>query len=180
MINEFRIPWEKYGLITYLAKKVAEFNIQFGKTSLQKIIYILQEIYNVNVGYNYIFYNYGPYSAELANDLDYVAALNGVEVSWVSSGGYSIKPDTDTDSFIEKSEAFLEKNKDSINEAINEFGQYTAKELELRATIIYLIREYNDSITEKELIKQVNELKPYFSLDKIEYTIKELKQKEII
>ena len=103
MLVEFKVPWEKYGTISYLAKAMECYNVQFGKTSLQKIIYILQEIYDVKIGYSYTLYNYGPYSADLANDLEYIAALKGVKISWVNSGGYRIRPDSAADAFINKS-----------------------------------------------------------------------------
>jgi uncharacterized protein YwgA len=122
MVNEFKIPWEKYGIIAYLAKAMKHINVQFGKTFLQKMIYILQEIYGVKAGYRYILYNYGPYSEDLASDLDYVAALNGVDVSWVNTGGYSIKPYSDVNIFIDKSKAFLDSYKNEINEVIQTFG----------------------------------------------------------
>jgi len=129
MINEFRIPWEKYGVISYLAKAMNNKDAQFGKTSLQKIVYILQEIYGVDIGYQFILYNYGPYSADLATDLEYVAALNGVDVSWVNTGGYRIKPDLEADVFIEKSKIFLDENKEKIEEAINTFGNLSANRI---------------------------------------------------
>ena len=79
MMVDFKVPWERYGIISYLAREMERFDVQFGKTSLQKIIYILQETYDVRIGYSYILYNYGPFSAGLANDLDYVAALKGLK-----------------------------------------------------------------------------------------------------
>jgi hypothetical protein len=38
MLVEFKVPWEKYGTISYLAKAMECYNVQFGKTSLQKIV----------------------------------------------------------------------------------------------------------------------------------------------
>ncbi|MGB3924866.1 MAG: hypothetical protein WBL14_00690 [Caldicoprobacterales bacterium] len=179
MVKNYRVPWERYGVIAYLAKVMEEYNVQFGKTSLQKIIYILQEIYDVKIGYPYTLYNYGPYSADLANDLNYIAALKGVKVSWVSTGGYSIKPDVVADDFINRGIDFINSNKDKIKSALDVFGRLTAKELELRATIVYFYKEYGIQ-DEHQIAQQVHEIKPYFSLKKIEETIHELKEKAII
>lgn len=174
MAVEFKVPWEKYGTISYLAKAMERYNVQFGKTSLQKIIYILQEIYDVRIGYSYTLYNYGPYSADLASDLDYIAALKGVKISWVNTGGYRIKPDSAADAFINKSQSFIKANKAKIDKALETFGNLTAKELELRATIIYFYREYDEE-DKSELTYKVHQLKPYFSIEKIGATIAELR-----
>ncbi len=174
-----RIPWEKYGIIAYLAKAMDGHDAQFGKTSLQKIIYILQEVYQVNVGYKFILYNYGPYSADLATDLEYIAALNGVDVSWVNTGGYRIKPDSDVDTFIEKSKDFLDKHKNDIDKAIETFGNLSAKELELRATIIYFVNDCGIR-EDSEVTDKIHQLKPYFKEDKIRSTIEELKSLGVI
>lgn len=175
MDKMYKIPWQKYGIISYLAKEMKDLNVQFGKTSVQKMIYILQEIYKVNIGYKYILYNYGPYSPDLASDLDYIAALDGVEISWVNSGGYDIKPGRKNDIFIEKSSSFIEENKERIEEALKIFGKYNTKELELRATIIYIIREY-DELEIDELAEKVHNLKPYFSAEKVKLTVQELQE----
>lgn len=179
MDKMYKIPWEKYGMISYLAKQMQETTTQFGKTSLQKLIYILQEIYKVNIGYKYILYNYGPYSPDLASDLDYVAALNGVNISWVNSGGYEIKPGTDNQIFIEKSHDFINLNEEKIKEALKVFGNYNAKELELRATIIYIVNVYNEQNLDR-LAEKVHDLKPYFSYERIRAAVMELQEKELL
>lgn len=175
----YKIPWHKYGIIAYLAKKMQGLNTQFGKTSIQKLIYILQEIYEVNIGYKYILYNYGPYSQDLASDLDYVAALDGVTISWVNSGGYDIKPGAENKVFIEKINPFINLNKEKIDQALAEFGRYNAKELELRATIIYMVREYNEQNID-EIADKVHDLKPYFTCERIKSAVVELQEKGLL
>lgn len=179
MVVDFKVPWEQYGMISYLAREMEKFNVQFGKTSLQKIIYILQEIYNIDIGYSYILYNYGPFSADLASDLDYAAALKGVEVSWANTGGYSIKSGIDANAFIDKSRSFIDSNKEKIKEALDIFGEMTAKELELRATIIYFVRKYSEE-DEHHIAAKIHQLKPYFDEEQIRETVTELRNNNII
>lgn len=45
---------------------------QFGKTVLQKLVYLLTTIYVVPTGYEHTLYTYGPFSAELASDVETV------------------------------------------------------------------------------------------------------------
>ena len=55
----------------------------------------------------------------------------------------------------------MESYKNEINDAVETFGGLTAKELELRATIIYFIKECGVK-EDLELINKVHELKPIF------------------
>lgn len=179
MTIDYKVPWERYGMIAYLAHAMQSYDVQFGKTSMQKIMYILQEIYNVKTGYSYTLYNYGPYSAELANDLNYVAALKGVEVSWINTGGYSITPDIATKTFYEKSRCFIENNKNKVQKALDYFGGLSAKELELKATIIYFFKQ-NSTQSAQCVAEQIHQLKPYFSKEAIQEAIDELKNDKIV
>lgn len=179
MVIDFKVPWEQYGMISYLTGEMEKFNVQFGKTSLQKIIYILQEVYDISIGYTYILYNYGPFSADLASDLDYVAALKGVEVSWANTGGYSIKSGIDANAFIGKSKSFVDSNEGKIKRALDIFGGMTAKELELRATIIYFVKKHDES-DENNIAVKIHQLKPYFDEEQIRETVIELKNNSII
>jgi uncharacterized protein YwgA len=179
MALEFKVPWEKYGIISYLAKVMEDFHVQFGKTSLQKIVYILQEVYGIKTDYSYTLYNYGPYSFDLASDLDYIAALKGVEVSWVNTGGYNIKPGDATNIFIDKSQSFISSNKTNIKKALDIFGRLHAKELELQATIIYFFKEFAGR-DEQFISYQIRLLKPYFSEKRIRSAIDELRKSKVI
>ncbi|MGB4289543.1 MAG: restriction endonuclease, partial [Dethiobacteria bacterium] len=59
-------PWERYGLIVELTVRMQAISPQFGKTAIQKMIYLLQAVYTVDYGYEYSFYTYGPYSFDLS------------------------------------------------------------------------------------------------------------------
>ena len=75
MRAQFMEKWDQYGLIAELALRLKGVSRQFGKTALQKLFYILQEVYRVPLGYDYTLYNYGPYSEELADDLVFLASM---------------------------------------------------------------------------------------------------------
>ncbi|NLS45772.1 MAG: hypothetical protein GX969_08570, partial [Firmicutes bacterium] len=46
-------PWERYGLIVELTGRIQDVSSQFGKTAMQKMVYLLQAVYEVEFGYNY-------------------------------------------------------------------------------------------------------------------------------
>jgi len=180
----FDIPWHKYGTVSYLAKKLPDKSPQFGKTILQKIVYILQEIYKVPCGYNYSLYTYGPYCGELSNDLDYVSFLNGVNVDWEPfPGGYEISAGEKCDHIIEKAGEFIKSYNDEIDMAIQKFGKSSAKDLELISTIIYVERyakRTGESISIDEIINEVEEIKPKFDRSEIKKKVEILSKERTI
>lgn len=181
--STFSIPWEKYGLITELTGLGQQYSPQFGKTALQKLVYLLQEVYNVPVGYEFNLHTYGPFSAELLSDLDYVAFLDGIEIDWVASGGYSISEGNKAQDVRERAGEFLAKYKEQICSIVNEFGNLTAKELELRSTLIFVQKQamkQGETISDKDLTRYVHEIKPHFSMPAIESAVEELKSKRLL
>jgi len=180
----FNELWNRVGLITKLTKELADTGTQLGKTAMMKYMYILQEVFDVPLGYRFSLYTYGPYCSDVLSDLDYTEVLGGVRICPVDAGmgGYSIRPTDGTDEYIKKSESFLSENEESINTVIKLFGGMTARELELRSTIIYLYKTYlqNDwKIGKDEIAENVQELKPYFSIGEIRKAYDELKKMRI-
>ena len=74
------LPWDKYGIIIELVRRLQDKSPQIGKTVMQKMVYLLKEIYNVPCGYEYSLYTYGTYSAELTSDVEAVAAMKGLDL----------------------------------------------------------------------------------------------------
>lgn len=171
--------WIRVGLISYLAKKLEQIKAQFGKTAVMKYLYILQEVFNVQLGYEFSLYTYGPYCSDVLSDLDYTEAIDGVKIYSVGSGtgGYCIKPSHKTDEYIKKSKDFLSENIEHINNVIELFGDMSARDLELRTTIIYLYKNYLKNkweIDSNEIATDVRELKPYFSIEQIVHAYNQL------
>lgn len=136
--------WNRYALIAELAYKFSTQSVQFGKTILQKVIFLLQEHYGINLGYSFGLYTYGPFSSEILQDLDLVESLKGIKVTFVESGygGYQISPGEKNERLRNIKRDFLESEhvKKALDSLLKEFGHFTAKDLELRATIYYIIR----------------------------------------
>ena len=59
--------WNKYAIIVFLVKEYAKQG-RIGRTALQKLIYLLQELFNINCGYDFKFYTYGPFSSEILSN----------------------------------------------------------------------------------------------------------------
>jgi uncharacterized protein YwgA len=52
-----------------------------GRKRFQKTIFLLQEKYGIEFGYRFTSYLYGPYSAQLQNDIDLLARTDYLKVS---------------------------------------------------------------------------------------------------
>lgn len=179
------VPWHRYALIGYLSVRLQNNAKALSKTAIQKLIYLLQEAKEVPCGYDYTFYNYGPYAPELSRDLEYTDFL-GV-ISLVSRDdtptGYAILPGEKYDEIRQRGQDFLDQYATEVEEVISSFGMYSAKDLELRATIYYCYRFATDKeqlLSKEEIISQVQKLKPRFSSGVVSATVEELHKKDYI
>lgn len=172
------LPWNKYGMIIELTRRLQGISPQLGKTALQKMIYLLTAVYCVPSGYEHTLYTYGPYSAELTSDTEYLAAIGGVSIREGSRGGYEIATTENSMGILAKSQGFTAQFEKQLNQLIEDFGAYSARELELRSTLIFLAKE--DSFNQEQLKRQLLELKPYFNEVEVLSTIDELEARQFI
>jgi uncharacterized protein YwgA len=137
------------------------------------MVYLLEKLKNVYVGYDFTFYTYGPFSSDLAADLDYLNTLGGVQIDYEPAiNMYGISPGPNTARLTEKALEFLDNNKAAIDEIVNRFGNRQAKELELLATLVYVAKS---GLTEEgPLTGKVKELKPRFDMTEIRAALKQL------
>lgn len=178
-------PWHRYALIAELAQRLEGKSARFGKTSLQKMVYLLQELDGVPTNYQFSLYTHGPFTAQLLGDLDLVEALGAVKVQYVVSGygGYQISPGREWQAIREKALEFLDEKKDAIDRVVDEFGGFSAKELELRSTIVYLDREIKrskKSLDRSGFIALVKKVKPRFGEEVIEKALADLEHKNYV
>jgi uncharacterized protein YwgA len=169
-------PWHQYGLIVRIAKSLE--HTQLGKTKLQKLVFLMQELKGVPTDYRFHFYTYGPYSSSLTGDASYLDAIGGLGIrQHLGFGAYEILPGKDADSFLTKSESFLDEHKDKIDAIIEQFGRGSAQDLELIATLVY-IAHYEPSFepgNDQFLIDRARELKPKFGENEIRSSLGKLK-----
>lgn len=182
------IPWKRYALIAELAKRLDPVSPQFGKTALQKIVFLLQEVYKIDCGYDFELYTYGPYDSQLLNDLDLVEHWGCVSVTRVDDtlGGYRILPTKAVDSIRDKAAEFLDdaKTKSAIDDIISAYGSMTARDLELRATTYYVAHNLcvknSSAIKKDEVCRLVGQIKPKFTAHEINQAVTEMIERQHI
>ena len=172
------VSWERYGLIAEIVERFQAGNHRLGKTAMQKMIFLLQRSFGVDCDYGYTLYTYGPYSADVSRDLDIVTGLGGARVDYdFSFAGYEIHPGPASADLRKRASSFLKEISPKLDRLVDDFGGFTAKDLELRSTAVYLARPGFDRV---KLIKQVHEVKPHFTPAQIEAAILELEAKGYI
>ena len=169
------IPWEKYALIAELVRRFDTQGLTLGKTALQKMIFLLERVFGFDFDYSYTLYAYGPFCADVARDLDIVEGFGGVEITYNSSyGGYEPRPGPAIDELLRRGGEWTPEISAVLDRLVADYGRATAKELELRSTIIYLA---SSARTSDELVRMVHQAKPHFSEAQIEAARRELEEK---
>src|SRR4030042_2622370 len=83
---------DRFAIICYIVDKLKD----VGKIRMQKLVYFLQWLFDVPLGYDYKMHYYGPYSDELNDDLIAMQLSKNVEIGADPSGyGYHIIPGTE-------------------------------------------------------------------------------------
>jgi len=139
-----------------------------GRTQLMKLLYFLQELKGVDLGYDFRLFNYGPFDSEVLSDLAATCSQEGVVEKMVffpRGYGYSITPGPGTNRLCRELEASNAELTSQIDEIVGEFGSFGAAELELRSTIFFVDREFvseGQKILAATLIERVRQIKPHF------------------
>lgn len=187
MMVRLDIPWDRYALIAELAERLEGQSPQFGKTAMQKMIYLLQEVFHINCGYSFDLYTYGPFAPQVLQDVDVVEHIGGVVVHPVRSrlGGYEIRPGERVDSLRKKALEFIDRQdvKRAITALVDEFGHLSAKDLELRSTIVYVQRDLmrlSKLPSADELVDTVKRIKPKFAEVDIRAAFEELRARHYL
>lgn len=148
-----------------------------GKTFIQKGIYILQEGLKENLDYQYRLHFYGPFSQELANDIDTLHDMGLINVEYdVNRNGYQI-------GITDKGREFLRKfgnygaDVEKIKKVLSLIGKEQVRGMELIGTVLYFAKLTRD---DSEIKRLVNMVKPHFSDTEIEEALKRLREEGII
>ena len=168
----------RLSLPAVLARRLEGRSPQFGKTVLMKFAYLLQEIYGIPLGYRFSLYTYGPYSKEVLADLDQAESLGWANVKMgADDAGYNITTSENSPGPNGFDDHFLQYEL-QLGRAIEQFGHFRAKDLELRTTAAYFwnLRGTHDDNVVAAVVDAVHDLKPHFTKREIKDAIKELIQ----
>ncbi len=127
-------------LVYYLVRKLyaRHPDKQIGRTKIQKLMYLFDAKGGTDLGYS--LYHYGPYSPKVTSFTNLAQAMGWLRILWDSDKGYFISPKREAElaSFLAENEMKV------IDTLVEEFGSYTATQLSVIATALFVKRVFNE------------------------------------
>lgn len=160
----------RFGIISYMIRKLGENRQYFGKVVIQKIFYFLKSYSKLSLPYEFYFYHYGPYSDLLKHDLEMMQLFGMIKIQDdPKSMGYQIIPfeNKQTQECEDTAKSFIRQNSEYINKIVSLLGSEEPADLELLATIHYVFentKKIRDvaKTHEQIVLEKVKDLKPKF------------------
>jgi len=148
-----------------------------GKTAVMKIIFMLQQVKSVNMGYDFSIYTYGPYSSDVTEDVDALISYGLIKINPQQYGNYYGYELNITNNGISNIGYLGDGVKESTKDIIGFVKGKSAKNLELYSTIIYvdnLYRVNSWKMNSTSISEKVQEIKPHFRKDTINNAVRTL------
>ncbi len=183
-MNAPHSSWNRLGLIAALVERAPGQSL--GRTALVKLAYFLQVFRRVPLGYDFRLYTYGPYDAEVLNDLAQAQALQVVESNVVLNPieyGYEIRPGANIEWIKRRAAPWLTQHEEALTWVMSEFGNRSASELELLGTIISVDQEkqkQRQRISVDSLVQRVREIMPHFQEAFVRSKAEDLARKSLL
>jgi len=168
----------KFALIAYVARSVGEISV-LGKKALQKVVHLASEISGADFGYEFRLYTYGPFSRELASDVDVMDSIGLVAVNFnPTRNGYEISAKPEASTLIE---VFIEEypeEKENIDKIISIFGNRLAKDLELSSMLTFILTRklVTDTSDDDSVVSKFLEIKPHYRELDVKNGLKEIRE----
>ncbi|MHB1036179.1 MAG: hypothetical protein ACYC35_18020 [Pirellulales bacterium] len=163
--------WRKWGVIVRLVEQAPQEKL--GRTAIVKLLYLLQEVKGVPLGYDFRLYTYGPFDSEVLNDLETAQSFQALQIKTVfypTGYGYDVRSGSKAAAVKARVAEWLASHESELAWAGENFASRSASELEIIATIVYVAREFarrSNPCGRVDLARCVRELKPRFSEDDV-------------
>ena len=168
---------DQFALNAYLVKNY-ESTIPIGKKAVQKLVYLCQDLYRVPTGYHFTLYTFGPFSRDLSADIDILSNLDVISVKYDDDhDAFHISPGTRCDKYIREGSRFIASNEEKIVRLLKQFRNRTARDLELSATMLYLIgHSPQGRNSDEDTVGKLLQLKPKYTKKEARARLSELKE----
>jgi hypothetical protein len=152
-------------VLAALVEKLHETGDWCGETHVQKNTYFLEELFDVDLGYDFILYKHGPFSFELRDELSGLRSDQLLDLEpRPSPYGPSLIPTDAAKALEARFPKTLAEHEDAIEFVTGHLGNKGVVELERLATALLVTRE-NPNADVDERATRLVELKPHVSLD---------------
>ncbi|MDA8048922.1 MAG: hypothetical protein M0002_02770 [Rhodospirillales bacterium] len=183
-MNTFASASVRLAAIVHLAKQMSARG-GVGHTGIMKMIYLLQETKGFPLGYDFRLYTYGPYDAQVLEDLKVAQLRHAVAskaVDYQFGRGYQIAAGEAAEEVITKGELPSDLRR-AIDQIVADFGARSAADLEIIGTIIFADRAAargKEKTTPEDLAGRVHDIKPYIADQRILSEAQALKSKGLL
>ena len=162
-------------IVISLIKKLHEKGSWCGETHIQKAVFFLQELTNINLEFNYILYKHGPFSFELREKLNEMIAEKKLNIEPTHPNRYG--PTYIIGDIGKKLDKYLkpliEEYSDKINIAGGIIGNRTVASIEPLSTALFLIKKYENWSNNKRA-KYMEALKPHITFESAKRAIEKI------
>jgi uncharacterized protein YwgA len=167
----------QYALLTWLAREFGGKGT-LGKKAIQKLVYILEAVLKLRTGYSFQLYTYGPFSRDLAGDIDILDRLQAIKVEYIpSENRYVVSRGTNDQKTMKSGRHFLDDNSDKLRILKERFGSKSGRELELFCTLHFLAQAYSHD-SSRDIAARLTALKPKYTVEEAEEMLKSVRQTE--
>lgn len=170
----------RYNVILYTVEESKKTINEIGHTYLQKLVYLLQYALNIELGYKFKLYHYGPYCPELWGDIQ---LLNDNDILIVLENHAGHGYDINTSGKLNTEDEIDEKTKTAIKKLISLLGGRPVKTLELLATTHFAFQNLlrNEKYPEEfKVVEIVKKLKPHLEHKDIQKALSTLKEEKLL
>lgn len=165
----------KQALVTYVVNFVAD-EKPIGKKALQKFVHILGDVANLETGFTFSIYTYGPFSRSLAAEIDTLDSLKAISVLYDdSNGSFEISPGENSQLVIDSGSEIIGQYKESMDHILASLKGKTAWDLELYSTLTFLVKHVENMNADEQVVDKLLSLKPKYSREKVLNTLAEVK-----
>lgn len=141
-----------------------------GEFHIQKVIYFLQELFDLKIGFTYILYKNSPYSFDLTDELNHLCSCYLIEFDHRSPGyGPSLVPTKTSYGLLSRFSKTTSCYKPQIEFITEKLGRKSTAELDHLSIALWVTRELDESSSYSQRAERIHSLKPYVSaLDALE------------
>jgi hypothetical protein len=154
---------KRFAVVALLDKYMDECGSWCGETHLQKALFVLQELFSPDLGYEFILYKHGPFSFEFRDDLASMRADGLLEiVVRHPEYGPSYLPTEFTDAFLERFPKTARNHEIQIRFVAHQLADKNVTELEKIATALFIYKRFSFE-SKHERARELVRLKPHIS-----------------
>ena len=169
--------FERDAVITSLIQALDEHGSWCGETHVQKAMFFLQEMTEVDLGFEFILYKHGPFSFDLRDELTAMRADLLLQLELRKSGyGPSLRPTENGQAMTERYWRTVESAETAIRFVAERFGDRDVAELERLGTALYVARRKKAGAEPEAQSDEIVRLKPHITPRQAEEALAMIRQ----